>query len=91
MLRKFAVALIASSLIAAPAFAAQSSGSNGAAPATPAAQTQQPANPTKTVKHVRRHSHKHVARVKTGTMHQARHGKLVMAHQASVAKPAKGS
>jgi uncharacterized protein YdeI (BOF family) len=91
MLRKFAAALIASSLLAAPAFAAQSSGSAGATPAAPAAQTQQPANPTKTIKHARRHIHKHVVRTKSGTMHQARHGKLVKAHQASVAKPAKGS
>jgi len=81
MLRKFAAALIASTLIAAPAVAAQSDTSN--APA--AAQT----SPAKTdlektapaVKHVKSHGHRHLTRSKTA--HQARHAKPGKAHQAS--------
>jgi hypothetical protein len=87
MLTKFAAALLATSLIAGSAIAAQPSGNT--AP-TPAAQTQVPSAPAatmnkagKTVKHTARHrSHvrKHVARGRSHVVHHARH-----------AKPAKGS
>ncbi len=97
MLRKFAAALVATTLIAGSAFAAQSSGTNGA-PATPAmqaapvnaglAKTVTPVNagPAKTVtpvKHAATHSRRHVVR-KTGTMHQARALKSARSHQAKI-------
>jgi hypothetical protein len=97
MLRKFAAALLATSLIAGSAIAAQPSGNT--APntgSTPAAQTQVPATPAatmnkagKTVKHTARHrSHvrKHVARGRNHVVHHARHAKPAKTHQAGVAK-----
>jgi hypothetical protein len=91
MLTKFAAALLATSLIAGSAIAAQPSGNT--AP-TPAAQTQTPSAPAatmnkagKTVKHTvkhtarhRSHVRKHIARGRSHVVHHARH-----------AKPAKGS
>jgi len=89
MLRKFAVALVATTLIAGSAFAAQPSATSGTAPAAthvaPAVKT------TKIVAHTTKHVRKHAARRKTGTMHQARHVKSTKTHQASVAKSAKHS
>ena len=101
MLRKFAAALLATTLIAGPAFAAQPSGSAGstpaastaAAPASTNAVTKQTAKPTKTVKHARKHARKHVARHKVGTMKVARHFKSTKTHRhhvAAHAKPVKG-
>lgn len=97
MLTKFAAALLATSLIAGSAIAAQPSGNT--APntgSTPAAQTQVPATPAatmnkagKTVKHTARHrSHvrKHVARGRNHVVHHARHAKPVKTHQAGVAR-----
>jgi hypothetical protein len=74
MLRNFTAALIATALIAGPAFAAQPSNDAGAAPAAASAA---PANtkgqatpkaidagkPVKTVKHARTHVRHHVAHV----------------------------
>jgi hypothetical protein len=89
MLRKFAVALVATTLIAGSAFAAQPSGTSGAAPAaTPAAPA---AKTTKLVAYTTKHVRKHVARRKAGNIHQARHVKSSKTHQASVAKSAKHS
>ena len=47
MLRKFAAALLATTLIAGPAFAAQSSGTAGSAPATQAAPAAPPPTPSR--------------------------------------------
>jgi hypothetical protein len=89
MLRKFAVALVATTLIAGSAFAAQPSETTGAAPATtqaaPAVKT------TKVVAHTAKHVRKHVAHRKGGNIRQARHMKSTKTHQASVAKSAKHS
>ena len=93
MLTKFAAALLATSLIAGSAIAAQPSGNTGA---TPAAQTQAPSAPAatmnkagKTVKHAARHrSHvrKHVARGRNHVLHHARHAKPAKTHQAGMSK-----
>ncbi|MGO8922067.1 MAG: hypothetical protein ACLQF4_03910 [Xanthobacteraceae bacterium] len=101
MLTKFAAALLATSLIAGSAIAAQPSGmpaSNGAAPAvqtktppTPAANTVKPA---KTVKHAARHRNhvrKHIARSKGHVEHHARHAKPAKTHQAGMTKSSKRS
>jgi hypothetical protein len=85
MLTKFAVALVATTLIAGSAFAAQPSGTSGAAPA--ATQAAPAAKTTKIVAHTT----KHVARRKAGNIHQARHVKSSKTHQASIAKSAKHS
>ena len=90
MLTKFAAALLATSLIAGSAIAAQPLGNTGS---TPAAQTQAPSAPAatmnkagKTVKHTARHrSHvrKHVARGRNHVVHHARHAKPAKNHQAT--------
>jgi delta-aminolevulinic acid dehydratase/porphobilinogen synthase len=96
MLRNFAIALVATTLIAGPVFAAQSSdtaGSTAAKPAapvtqaTPAANARQPAKEAVKQTHVR----KHVAHGKNGPRHQARHIKPVKTHQANVNTAAKRS
>ena len=97
MLRKFAAALLATALIAGPAFAAQPSGSAGSTPAATAAPATTPATktvtsqtkPVKTVKHVRKHARKHVVRGKMHTMKQARHFKSTKTHQSGVSHIAK--
>jgi hypothetical protein len=97
MLRNFAAALLATTLIAGPAFAAQSSDTAGSTPATqaaPAASTTNAtqsvaAKPAKMVKHIAKHARKHFAHRKTGTMHQARHVTPAKMHQASVVKSVK--
>jgi hypothetical protein len=97
MLRNFAAALLATTLIAGPAFAAQSSDTAGSTPATqaaPAASTTNAkqsvaAKPAKMVKHAAKHARKHFAHRKTGTMHQARHITPAKTHQASVVKSVK--
>ena len=98
MLTKFAAALLATSLIAGSAIAAQPSGmpaSNGAAQAV---QTQTPstpaAKPGKTVKHAARHRNhvrKHIARSKGHVEHHARHAKPTRTHQAGMSKGSKRS
>src|ERR1700676_786480 len=93
MLRNFTAALLATTLIAGPALAAQSTGTAGSTPATqaaPAAHGKQtaavkPATSVKPmVKHAAKHSRKHLVRGKSGTMHQARHIKPAKTHQAKV-------
>jgi hypothetical protein len=100
MLTKFAAALLATSLIAGSAFAAQSSGTPAANAAAPAVQTQTPSTPAattkpgKTVKHTARHRNhvrKHVARSKGHAVHHARHVKPITTHQAGMNKGAKRS
>jgi hypothetical protein len=87
MLRKFAMALVATTLIAGSALAAQPSATSG----TPAATRAAPAAKTnKIVAHATKHVRKHVAR-KAGKIHQARHVKSSKTRQAAVAKSAKHS
>jgi hypothetical protein len=99
MLRNFTAALLATTLIACPAFAAQPSGSTGSPPATaagPNAQTTAKQTnttmPVKTVKHARTHARHHVARGKVGPMKLAKHFKATKTHRghvAHIAKPGK--
>jgi hypothetical protein len=105
MLTKFAAALLATSLIAGSAIAAQPSGTPSTNGAAPAVQTQTPSGPvaketnaTKpAVKHTARHrSHarKHLARSKGHLVHHARHAKPAKestTHQAGMNKNAKRS
>ena len=96
MLRKFAIALVATTLIAGSAFAAQSSdtaGSTSAKPAGPVTQAAPAANAKQSVKLAAKQTHirKHVAHRKTGMMHQARHIKPAKTHQANVNAAAKRS
>jgi hypothetical protein len=102
MLRKLAAGLLATALIAGPAFA-QSSGNAGSAPPAataiqaPAASTSQPAakpavKPIKSAKLVK-HARKHVARHKVGKSKTVRNAKLTKTHRrhiaAHVTKPVK--
>jgi hypothetical protein len=103
MLRKFAAALLATTLIAGPAFAAQrsdSAGSTPTAPTAPAASTavapasthavtKQAAKPTKMVKHARKHARKHMVRHKVGKMKVSRHSKSMKMHRHHAAAPVK--
>jgi len=97
MLRNLAAALLATTLIAGPAFAAQSSDTAGSAPATQAAPAASTTNAKqavaiksdKLVKHTAKYARKHFAHRKTGTMHQARHVAPAKTHQASVVKAVK--
>ena len=86
MLRKFAAALLATTLIAGPAFAASPTGNAGtpAAASAPAA----PAAPTKTVKHARLHARHHVACGKVAGSKMSRLLKSAKTHRAHVAAPA---
>jgi hypothetical protein len=95
MLRKFAAAMVATALIAGPAFA-QMPGNTPAAPAAqttpkaPAAATTAAKPAAKPVKHAtkhrRKHAQKHVRMLgKTRAVHQARHVKSGKAHQAGAA------
>jgi hypothetical protein len=95
MLRKFAAALIATTLIAGPAFAAQSTGTAGTAPATapvtaPVATAPASAaatvKTTKTVHHTVKHDRKHLARGKNGIKTGSKSGTM---HLARHVKPAK--
>jgi hypothetical protein len=97
MLRKFAAALIATTLIAGPVFAAQSTGTAGTAPATapvsaPATTPSAPASAaatvktTKTVHHTVKHARKHLARGKNGIKTGSKSGTM---HLARHVKPAK--
>ena len=108
MLKKFAAALVATTLIAGAGFrrsnhparrryardAGRSAAANPASvtPTTTAATKTAPSktastktSSTKSVKHAR----KHVARGKTGRIHQAHHVKPAKTHQAGVAKSTK--
>jgi hypothetical protein len=98
MLRNFAAVLLATTLIAGPAFAAQSSGGAGATPAAVPSASQSVTKqahrtkPSKMVKRVRAHAHKHFARGKVGKMTLARHFKSTKTHRghvAHIAKPVK--
>jgi hypothetical protein len=96
MLKTFTAALLATTLIAAPAFA-QNPVNTGATPAAPAAQSQPAVSNAgkaaaktttqKTVKHLTKHASKHASRGKTKTVHQARHMKPGKTHQVNAGKP----
>ena len=102
MLTKFAAALLATSLVAGSALAAQPSGTSGSLPAT---QTSQSANPAKTnagktatthkavkmAKHRSAHVRKHLASGKTHVVRHARHNTPAKTHQAGVIKNNKRS
>jgi hypothetical protein len=81
MLTKFAAALLATSLIAGSAIAAQPSGNTGS---TPAAQTQAPSAPAATMNKAGK-TVKHTARHRSHVRKHARHAKPVKTHQAGVA------
>lgn len=96
MLKNIAAALLATSLIAGPALAAQPSGDAASAPAA-STTTTAPAKQTtaiksvKKVKHARKTTHRHVARAHSRTMKVAQHGKLSRHKQAAhIAKPVTG-
>jgi len=91
MLTKFAAALLATSLIAGPALAAQSSGTPASNATAPAVQTQTPPKTVKQTAHHRNHVRKHVARTKGHAMHHARHAKPTTTDQAGMSKGAKRS
>lgn len=93
MLRTLSAALLATALIAGPAFAAEPTGTAGST--QPAATSSVNAGVTtktvahhakraKTVKRVRKHVRKHVARVKTHATKQARHVNATKTHQSRV-------
>jgi hypothetical protein len=88
MLKTIAAALLATTLVAGTALAAEPA-TTSAAPATqtapaPAAKTAQAVKPTKPVKHAHKSVRKHV--VKAGKTHQAKLSKKT--HQAKVSKQA---
>ena len=99
MLTKFAAALLATSLIAGSAIAAQPSGmtaSNGAAPAlqtpaTPAVKTVKSANTIKHAAEHRNHVRKHLARSKDRAVHHARHATPAKTHHVGMTKSTKRS
>jgi hypothetical protein len=92
MLRNFAIALVATTLIAGPAFAAQSSDAAGSTSAKPVAPVTQAAPVTNAKQAVTQtHVRKHVAHGKNGPMHQVRQVKPAKAHQANVSAAAKRS
>jgi hypothetical protein len=100
MLTKFAAALIATSLVAGSALAAQPLGDSGSAPANQTAQTASLARTSatgtvtahKAVKTAKsRHTRKHIARGKSRKMLHARHNTPANAHQAAVGKNSKRS
>jgi hypothetical protein len=99
MLTRFAAALLATSLIAGSAIAAQPSGTAASHGTAPAVQTQSSSAPAatkagKTVKHAthyRNHVRKHMARGRGRVVHQARHNKPAkgsVTHQARLSKNA---
>jgi hypothetical protein len=99
MLTRFALALLATSLIAGSAIAAQPSGTAASNGTAAAVQTQPSSAPAatkagKTVKHAsrpRNHVRKHMARGKGHVVHQARHTKPTngsITHQARLNKNA---
>jgi hypothetical protein len=96
MLRNFAIALVATTLLAGPALAAQSSGTAGATSATPKAPVMQTAPATNARQPAKQavkqtHVRQHLAHGKNSPMHQAHHVKPAKTHQANVSAAAKRS
>jgi len=94
MLRKLSAALLATALIAGPAFASDPAGPAGSTPAASTAPaptnavTKPAAKPIKTVKHVRHHTVRHkVGKIKpVRHFRSTKHGHHIAVH---VAKPGK--
>jgi len=93
MFKKLAAALLATALIAGPAFAAPTAGNGGATTTTTTATTHHAvskhaklAKSKKLANHARKHINKHVARGKVHTMKQARHVKPTTTHKSHLAK-----
>jgi hypothetical protein len=96
MLKIFTAALLATALIAGPAFAAPSADANATTATAPAAAGTAKTGATAPLKTVKpalksttKHIRKHLARGKLGDTHQVQHIKSAKTHQASVAKPVK--
>jgi hypothetical protein len=95
MLRKFAGVLLATALLAGPAFATQPT--DNAGPTSAAATAGHHAaskhlkltKHRKTVTHARKHAHKHAARGRLHKMKDVRHVRPTTKHKAHVAKAAK--
>lgn len=94
MLKKFAAVLLATSMIAGAAFAAETTTNDGSPPATmtagstgKAATTNKvaTAKPAKHVKHASKHGRKHVGHAKRGTK-LTQHGKATKTHKAHVVR-----
>jgi len=100
MLRKFAGVLLATALLAGPAFAAQSTDNAGstAAPATAGHHAAvkhmklnkhvKPHKHGKVVMHARKHAHRHLAQGRAHKMKDVRHVKPTTKHKAHVANAA---
>jgi hypothetical protein len=94
MLRKFAIALLATSVVAGAAFAAEPSGNAGSTPpaATAASNTKTVAMPAKHLrKHVRKHARSHFARGKIHATKVAHHVKGKRMHKAHLAPTTTGA
>jgi hypothetical protein len=96
MLRTFAAALVASTLVAGTAFAADpgaaaSTPATSAAPAAAATTNMKADQTAKPVKHTHKGTRKHLSRGKSGKIHQARHLKGSKTHQANGTGSAKHS
>jgi len=95
MLRKFAGVLLATALLAGPAFAAQSTDNAGSTAAAATASHHAAAKHMKLNKHgkaamhARKHAHRHLAQGRTHKMKDVRHVKPTTKHKAHVAKAAK--
>ena len=93
MLRKFAGLLLATALVAGPAFAATDNAGSVTA-MTPARHHALPKHSkltkhTKIVTHARKHAHKHVVHGKPHKTKQAQHLKPATTHKAHLGKTAK--
>ncbi len=93
MLRKFAGLLLATALVAGPAFAATDNAGSAAA-TTPSrhhalSKHSKLTKHTKIVTHARKHAHKHLAHGKLHKTKQARHLKPATTHKAHLGKTAK--
>ena len=98
MLRNFAAALLATALIAGPAFAAQPAGDKGTTPGAAAPAVQAPTKsdmrtPSKAVGQVHKHKRKHVAHrnTRTTTLAHVKATKSHRGHVAHIATPANGA
>ena len=95
MLRKFAGVLLATALLAGPAFAAQSTDNTGPTSATATAGHHAVSKHVKLtkhgkiVRHARKHAHKHLAQGRHHKLKDVRHVKPATKHKAHVAKAAK--
>jgi len=95
MLRKFAGMLVATALIAGPAFAARSADNATASAAAAAAGHHAAAKHAKSTEHAktakqaRKHAHKQIAHGKLHRVKQARHLRPATTHKAQLGKTAK--